>query len=85
MITLGEGMKLAGYRTALSGKWHLMKTRRRSKEKAAGDWIDRFDKTTHPFHAGRLVFPWRGTLHPQPHPAIFEHVDVDSLKLSGFV
>jgi arylsulfatase len=52
MITLGEGMKLAGYRTALSGKWHLMKTRRRSKEKAAGDWVDRFDKTTHPFFRG---------------------------------
>jgi len=23
MVTLGEAMKLAGYRTALSGKWHL--------------------------------------------------------------
>jgi arylsulfatase len=52
MITLGEAMKLAGYHTAMTGKWHLMKTAGGSKSKVAGDWIDRYVKTTHPYFRG---------------------------------
>ena len=51
MVTLGEAMKLAGYHTSLSGKWHLM-TQRNSKNKTQGSWVERFDKTTHPFYRG---------------------------------
>ncbi len=52
MVTLGEAMKLAGYQTALSGKWHLMKTTGASSNKLPGEWINRFDKSTHPFYRG---------------------------------
>ena len=51
MVTLGEAMKLAGYHTSLSGKWHLM-TQKGANKGTPGGWIARFDKTTHPFHRG---------------------------------
>ncbi|QDV51266.1 arylsulfatase [Gimesia fumaroli] len=52
MVTLGEAMKVAGYQTGLSGKWHLMRTKGYAKSKYPGGWIDRYDKTTHPFFRG---------------------------------
>lgn len=52
MVTLGEAMKVAGYHTGLSGKWHLMRTKGYAKSKYPGGWIDRYDKTTHPFFRG---------------------------------
>lgn len=51
MITLGEVMQLAGYRTALSGKWHLLKARGARKD-IAGSWHRDFDRSTHPYFRG---------------------------------
>jgi arylsulfatase A-like enzyme len=51
MITLGEAMQRSGYRTSLSGKWHLMKTRGAVKNKV-GSWIRDFDRMTHPYFRG---------------------------------
>ena len=51
MVTLGEALKQAGYHTSLSGKWHLM-TQRNAKNSDPGSWVERFDKTTHPFFRG---------------------------------
>ncbi len=51
MITLGEGMQLAGYQTSLSGKWHLLKARGARKD-VAGSWHRDFDRTTHPYFRG---------------------------------
>ena len=47
MVTLGEAMKVAGYHTGLSGKWHLMKTQGYAKSEKPGGWLNRYDKTTH--------------------------------------
>ncbi|QDT27932.1 Arylsulfatase [Gimesia panareensis] len=52
MVTLGEAMKVAGYQTGLSGKWHLMKTKGYAKSEVPGGWLNRYDKTTHPFFRG---------------------------------
>ena len=51
MITLGEALRLCGYRTSLSGKWHLLRTRSARKE-VPGSWHTEFDRGTHPFHRG---------------------------------
>ncbi|WP_291172014.1 arylsulfatase [Gimesia sp.] len=52
MVTLGEVMKGAGYHTGLSGKWHLMKTQGYAKSEKPGGWLNRYDKSTHPFFRG---------------------------------
>ena len=51
MITLGEGLQLAGYQTALSGKWHLLRAPGADK-KVAGSWLRDFDRKTHPYFRG---------------------------------
>ena len=51
MITLGEGLQAAGYRTSLSGKWHLMKAPGARKD-LVGSWVRGFDRMTHPFFRG---------------------------------
>ena len=51
MVTIGEAMKLAGYNTSLSGKWHLLRAKGTKKD-VAGSWHSNFDKSTHPFFRG---------------------------------
>ena len=51
MITLGEAMKLAGYHTAMPGKWHLLETGKYDV-RVAGSWHDDYVKTSHPFFRG---------------------------------
>ena len=50
MLTLGEAMKLAGYNTSLSGKWHLLQARPKQSER--GSWHRDFTRHTHPYFRG---------------------------------
>ncbi len=51
MVTLGEAMKLAGYQTSLSGKWHLLDPNWVDSD-SNDDWMKTFRKETHPYYRG---------------------------------
>ncbi len=51
MITLGEGLEMCGYRTSLSGKWHLLRAPG-ARKLEPGSWIRDYEAGTHPHFRG---------------------------------